>query len=120
MNYTCTLCSTHALGHFCPGEPIAIPVAADKIAALQAALDEANTDRERLQERFAREAAISDRTADMADALEAERDRAVAQIRRIEAWRDQLIANRGGWDVEIGQHLTELLAGQDSGDSDGA
>ena len=109
-----------SVSHF-PEEDFACPDGCDdEIARLRAALDEANTRRRRLAEQLALrdQACVLGGQEVIYERTRA--DRAVAQVQRVEAWRDQLIANRGGWDADIGQHLTELLAGQDNGDSDGA
>jgi hypothetical protein len=42
--------------------------------------------------------------------LRNERDAALATLERVRAWRDELAQNRGGWDGDLAEWVTDLLA----------
>jgi hypothetical protein len=101
----------------------------DDVPALLAALDEANADRQRLaaeNERISgawRQVILREQRSDNAHdydirQIEAERDRALAAIQRVEALCDKW-ASGGNWDVQIAEaDIHAALAGPQNGGSE--
>jgi predicted phage gp36 major capsid-like protein len=76
---------------------------------LRAALDEANT-------RIEMATRMHQVQFERADRIEAERDRAVAQVERVEALCARLALSRGGWDADVAAMFRAALAGEGSDD----